>query len=293
MMTPSQETHIKVKDNSAAAVVAEPEQGESTHKDNSSQLGDTRLRDNIQNRYPLINPFLTLTPTFLGKEIRIPKSSHPATSQSICAGALPLDTPTVQRNYRTKNKTARLPDGSTSTLQSASYSAYGNCALSDQESSQEVEESIESQALRSPDSTSDQIETFPVVSVTASDSNNDHTNLPLNVLDGNFETNWSSKGTRSWISLDLGSIKTILRVKIAWYRGDSFDYYYSISLSNDGIIFTEVKRGCSGGNSRLFQQYILKEGYRARYIKITVNGNNMNDIAGIAGVEVLGSNLDS
>ncbi|MPZ07763.1 MAG: hypothetical protein GEU26_15350 [Nitrososphaeraceae archaeon] len=93
--------------------------------------------------------------------------------------------------------------------------------------------------------------------------------------------------------MDLGTTKNIQSVAIAWYLGDSFDYYYSISLSNDGIIFTEVKRGCSGGNSRSFQQYILKAGYRARYIKITVNGNNMNDMAGITQVEVLGSNLDS
>jgi hypothetical protein len=297
-MAPMQEPHIKVKDNSAAAAVAEPEQGESNRKDNSSQFGNARLRDNIRNRY-LINPFLALTPTFLGKLISIPRSSHPGTSQSICTTALSLDTPaeivsriSVQRNYRTKNKTARLSNGSTSTLRSASYNACGNCALSDQESSQEVKESIESQEIRSPDSNSDQIETLPVVSITASDCNDDHTNLPLNVLDGNFETNWSSKGRLSWISLDLGSIKTIHSVKIAWYRGDFFDYYYSISVSNDGVIFTEVKRGCSGGNSRLLQQYILKEGYRARYIKITVNGNNMNDIAGIARVEVIGSTLD-
>lgn len=298
-MAPSQDPYIKVKDNSAAAAVAEPEQGESNRKDNSSQFGDTTLRDNIQNRY-LINPFLNLTPTFLGKEITIPKSSHPGTSQSICARAPPLDSPaesgsqlSVQSNYMTKNKTALLPNGSTSALQGASYNACGDCALSDQESSQEVNESIESQALGSPDSNLDQIETLPVVSITASDSNDDHTNLPLNVLDGNFETNWSNKGRGSWISLDLGSIKTIHSVNIAWYQGNLFDYYYSISLSNDGIIFTEVKRGCSGGYSREFHQYILQEGHRAKYIKITVGGNNLNDIAGIARVEVLGSNLDS
>lgn len=233
-----QQPSMKVQHNSpGVAVVVAPKQGASTYRDKSSQPADMRAKEDNQNQ-DQVNPTLMWTPTFLGMEIRIPKSIHLGANQS----------------------------------------------------------------LKSPDSNSDQIETLPVASITASsrinnnsnnNNNSDPPNLLLNVLDGNFETSWSNKERGSWLSLDLGTTKNIQSVAIAWYLGDSFDYYYSISLSNDGIIFTEVKRGCSGGNSRSFQQYILKAGYRARYIKITVNGNNMNDMAGITQVEVLGSNLDS
>jgi len=106
---------------------------------------------------------------------------------------------------------------------------------------------IGNQALKSPDSNSDQIETLPVASITASsrinnnsnnNNNSDPPNLLPNVLDGNFETSWSNKERGSWLLLDLGTTKNIQSVAIAWYLGDSYDYYYSISVSNDGIIFT-------------------------------------------------------
>ena len=81
----------------------------------------------------------------------------------------------------------------------------------------------------------------------------------------------------------------IYSIKIAWYLGNSFDYYYDISVSIDGIKFMDVKTACSGGVSCSPQEYILDARTLARFVKITVNGNNMNDMAGISQVEVIGS----
>jgi len=298
-----------------AAVVVAPKQGESTLRDKSSQPADMRPREDNQNQ-DQINPTLAWgTPTFLGKEISIPKSTLFGTNKSNGTREFLLDTSeetapqsSNQSNYSARDRTTHFPSENISALKTAALSdALGNSMLPAQESSQIVlEESIRNQALRSSRLNSDQIETLPVVCIIAggkinnnnsNDNNNsnnsDPPNLPLNVLDGNFETSWSNKKRGSWLSLDLGTTKNIQGVAIAWYLGDSFDYYYSISLSNDGIIFTEVKSGSSGGNSRSFQRYLLKSRYRARHIKITVNGNNMSDMGGITQVEVLGSNLDS
>jgi hypothetical protein len=298
-----QQPPVKEQHNSpgVAAVAAAPKQGESTHRDKISPPVNMRLKDHNQNQEQ-INPTPTWTAAFLGMEVRIPKSILLGLKQSSCTQELLLDTSEetasqsfYERNHKAREeRTTHFPNENISALTSAPSEAFGNSVLPAQESSQvvvEEEESIRNQALRSSRFNSDQIETLPVGNITANSSSinnsSDPANLPINVLDGNYDTSWSNKG-RGWLSLDLGTIKNIQSMAIAWYRGDSFDYYYSISLSNDGIIFTEVKSGSSGGNSRLSQQYLVGAGYRARYIKITVNGNNMNDMGGITQVDVYG-----
>lgn len=82
---------------------------------------------------------------------------------------------------------------------SGSRNSIDNCPmpkLSAYESSQVVEQLIRNQALRSPGSDSDEIETLPVATITARGSinNSGPANEPLNVLDGDFETSWSNKG---------------------------------------------------------------------------------------------------
>ena len=130
------------------------------------------------------------------------------------------------------------------------------------------------------------INTLHVASITASGS--DSGNRPENVLDGNPYTVWSNKGTYSWILLDLGSCIEIHRIEIAWYSGSWFDYYYGISISKDGTEFRDVKIGSSGGVSDSPLLYELQAVTSARYVKITVGGNNLNDMSAISQVKVMG-----
>jgi hypothetical protein len=130
------------------------------------------------------------------------------------------------------------------------------------------------------------IKTLHVARITASGSESG--NRPENVLDGNPRTLWSNKGTDSWILLDLGSSNDIHGIEIAWHRGSWFDYYYEISISNDGTEFRDVKNSSSGGISSSPQWYELQAITSARYVKITVRGNNMNEMAGISQVKVMG-----
>jgi hypothetical protein len=71
--------------------------------------------------------------------------------------------------------------------------------------------------------------------------------LPVNAIDHSYDTWWLDKGTGSWLLLDLQTKQKIRSMKIAWYRGDVYDYYYDISLSDDAANFVDVKTGTRGG----------------------------------------------
>ena len=143
---------------------------------------------------------------------------------------------------------------------------------------------------RHPDLPSNSSEiTLPIVSVVA--NGNIDGKLPINTIDHSFDTWWLNKGIGSWLLLDLGTKQRIRSVKIAWYRGDIYDYYYDISLSDDASNFVDVKTGTSGGYSASFMEYMLGQNSLGRYVRITVVRNNINDQAGITEVEVTGWQL--
>src|SRR5206468_4651906 len=76
---------------------------------------------------------------------------------------------------------------------------------------------------------------LPITGVTASGNDG---NVPSNILDNNLNTRWSSLGIGEWIRADLGSIKNICSVDIAWYKGNNRRYNFVIDTSTDGTTFT-------------------------------------------------------
>jgi hypothetical protein len=106
--------------------------------------------------------------------------------------------------------------------------------------------------------------------------------LAPNVLDNNFNTAWSNTALGSWIQADLGAQKTICSVDIAWYLGNKLHYNFAILVSNDGTTFTNVFTGKSSGATISFETYFLSGSATGRYVRVTVNGNNVNSLASIA-----------
>jgi hypothetical protein len=107
-----------------------------------------------------------------------------------------------------------------------------------------------------------------------------------NAFDNNLDTRWSHDSMGSWIIVDLGTIKDICSVDIAWYRGDERSYDFVISFSDDGTNFKDLLEGTSRGDTLSPERYKVTgsastEGSEiavsARYIKITINGNNDAD----------------
>jgi hypothetical protein len=105
------------------------------------------------------------------------------------------------------------------------------------------------------------------------------------VLDNNPGTVWSVYGIGSWIEMDLGQTRHICNLDIGWYKGDQRQNDFKISASIDGKNFEDVISLKSSGTTNSFESYELQN-VKARYLKITVNGNTQNDYATITGISV-------
>jgi hypothetical protein len=130
---------------------------------------------------------------------------------------------------------------------------------------------------------------LPVSAVTASGNDG---NVPSNVLDNNLNTRWSSNGIGQFIRADLGSIKNICSVDIAWYNGNARQYHFVIATSTDGTTFTNKFSGDSSGTTLNSQKYTIPA-TDARYVRITVNGNTANNWASITELDIFGSSSTS
>jgi hypothetical protein len=124
----------------------------------------------------------------------------------------------------------------------------------------------------------------------------DDGNVPSNTIDDNLGTRWSDNGTGSWIRGDLGeqnatSTTTICYVDIAWYDGNQRSYNFEISVSNDTNTYTTVYTGNSSGTTTSPERYDFAD-IEARYVKLTINGNNQNEWASISeiGINAQGDN---
>ena len=120
------------------------------------------------------------------------------------------------------------------------------------------------------------------------DNGNDG-HLPSNVLDNNLNTRWANGALGSWILADFGSTKkNICYVQIAWYKGNERQYNFVISTSNDGTTFTTKLSSKSSGTKLTSEKYSIPL-TNARYVKITVNGNTVNNAASITELDIFSS----
>jgi len=107
-------------------------------------------------------------------------------------------------------------------------------------------------------------------------SGSDGNNI-TNVLDASFDNRWAVQGTRedpSWGIFDLGSVKTLDEIYIAYYSGSSRKARFKVEVSEDGENFTlAIPERESSGETDGFESYSLG-GVKGRYVKIYGLGNN-------------------
>ncbi|HEX8822839.1 MAG TPA: heparin lyase I family protein [Archangium sp.] len=106
-------------------------------------------------------------------------------------------------------------------------------------------------------------------------------NVPDNTRDDRLDTRWSNLGKGSWLDYDLGSNKTLSGVTIAWHSGNQRASNFVVSTSLDGLTYTPVYTGKSSGTTTSAETYAFAA-RTARRVRITVNGNTLNDWASIA-----------
>jgi len=121
-----------------------------------------------------------------------------------------------------------------------------------------------------------------VSSVIASGNDGD---LPENTLDGRLDTRWSNLGKGSWIDYDLGTVAKVGGVSVAWHQGNLRHNDFVVSTSNDGVHYKAVYSGQSSGATLDAETYRF-DPRKARRVRITVNGNDLNDWASIAEARV-------
>jgi hypothetical protein len=113
----------------------------------------------------------------------------------------------------------------------------------------------------------------------------DDGNVPGSTLDDNLGTRWSHFGKGSWIQYDLGSAKSLAGAAVAWHRGNERSSSFSLSTSSDGSSFTPAFTGRSSGTATAAETYRFTA-RTARYLRITVDGNTLNEWASIAEARV-------
>jgi rhamnogalacturonyl hydrolase YesR len=111
------------------------------------------------------------------------------------------------------------------------------------------------------------------IEVTASSYEAGSVNYPENTLDLDMNTRWSAEGLGEWITYNLGKIRTVASVDLAFYHGDQRKAYFSISWSADGMTFHNAFYGESSSTTSDFENFDFTD-QRAQYIKITGYGNS-------------------
>ena len=124
-----------------------------------------------------------------------------------------------------------------------------------------------------------------IFKVTASDEPQPENNKD-NVVDGDFNTRWSADGNGVWLQLDLGEVKNVEVLGVAFYLGDQRFSYYDVQVSEDGETFEDVTSVASSG-ATLDYEY-TEIGRKARYIRIVGNGTSEGTWFSVTEVKVLG-----
>jgi len=95
-------------------------------------------------------------------------------------------------------------------------------------------------------------------------------NCDTNVADGKMDTRWSSNVLGNFVELDLGDVKDIDGIALAYMDSHRF-YKYDILISEDKINYTKVYSGTSGGFKSEWEYLPLP--VKARYVRYVGYGH--------------------
>ncbi|MGO4494793.1 discoidin domain-containing protein [Paenibacillus sp. 2RAB27] len=128
----------------------------------------------------------------------------------------------------------------------------------------------------------DRFISYPIQNVSASAGY--HASFPpASAIDGDLTTRYAAKGITHWIQFDLGVVKPVRSVLIAFLKGDVDKYNFDLQVSEDGVSWKTVFSGKSSGKTAGLEIFQFgKE--NARYVKYNGKGNskdtwnNINEI---------------
>ena len=110
-------------------------------------------------------------------------------------------------------------------------------------------------------------------SVTASANDG---NVPGNSVDNNLSTRWAANGDGQWIKYDLGTSRTVTRVRIGWYNGNMRSARFDLQTSSDNATWTNALTGATSSGTTTQQQTFDFTDRGARYVRYLGHGNTSN-----------------
>jgi len=113
-----------------------------------------------------------------------------------------------------------------------------------------------------------------------SSQESEHGNVAQNAIDGNLNTRWTSEGFGEWLALDLGTAQPVTAIGLAFFRGDSRQYFFEIQISLDGENWETIYAGNSSGTTNE-EEFIPLPEVMARYIRYIGLANSENQFNNI------------
>src|SRR5215203_564795 len=112
-------------------------------------------------------------------------------------------------------------------------------------------------------------------------------NEATKAIDLSLATKWAYEEEGAYIQADLGNSAFLCSIDIAWFRGDTRSYNFVVSVSDDGQTFRDIVSGKSTGTTVMQERYNMPD-INARYLRVTVNGNSLNNLAAISDMTING-----
>jgi beta-galactosidase len=111
------------------------------------------------------------------------------------------------------------------------------------------------------------------VPVSVSASKYEGSNTPIKAIDGSWDTRFSADDYPS-ITFDLGEPKPLASLALAFYRGTSRVYQFSVDVSDDMTSWkTVLESAKSSGKTEVLEEFAITPA-SARYIRVTSEGNS-------------------
>jgi len=102
-------------------------------------------------------------------------------------------------------------------------------------------------------------------------------NAPANTLDLDFDSRWSAQGDGQWIRYDLGALKQVLSLKIAWLNGASRVASFDVEVSDDDVTWNPISTGLQSSGATTALETVDVPDSLARYVRIVGYGNSTNN----------------
>jgi glucose/arabinose dehydrogenase/plastocyanin len=110
--------------------------------------------------------------------------------------------------------------------------------------------------------------------VTATASTNDG-NVAANAIDNDLATRWSGNGDGATLTLDLGSVKTVCFVRVAWFQGDTRMSRFDLQKASSPTgTFSNIATGLNSSGTTLNDEMFDFADTDARVIRYLGHGNN-------------------